>query len=62
MKVACSSPMRAFTLDRKGIAELAEYVLTLPGKLHVTSDRWDNGDKGNSCVWKVWSQWDEERP
>jgi hypothetical protein len=55
MKVACSSPMRAFTLDRKGIAELAEYVLTLPGKLHVTSDRWDS-------VWKVWSQWDEERP
>jgi hypothetical protein len=29
MKVACSSLMREFTLDRKGIAELAEYVLTL---------------------------------
>lgn len=61
MKVACSSPMRAFTLDRKGIAELAEYVLTLPGKLRVTGDPWDNGDKSNSCVVKVWSRWDEER-
>lgn len=58
MKVACSSPMREFTLDRKGIVELAEYVLTLPGQLRVTS-AWFSG---NSCAVKVWSQWDEERP
>ena len=62
MKVACSSPMREFTLDRKGVAQLAEHVLTLPGKLRVTSDSWDDGRNGGSCDVKVWSQWDEERP
>ncbi len=62
MKVVCSSSMCEFTLDRKGIVELAEYVLTLPGQLRVTSADWDNGRNGNSCAVNVWSQWDEERP
>ena len=62
MKVVCSSPMREFELDRKGIAQLAEHVLTLPGKLRVTSDYRDDGCNGKRCKVKVYSEWDEERP
>jgi hypothetical protein len=62
MKVQCSSKMREFTIDRKGVVEMARYIETLPGILRAYADGWNDGRNGKRATVKVWAEWDEERP